>query len=161
MPTDLPLADIHFPQAPSFWPLPASFWLVIIVSFMTIATVLFFAIRWQRSSTEKHAAKREALRILGKIKSEQSLTALNTLLRQTALSYFPRQEVASLQGKAWLHWLQRQGNNAQFADIESLWIATLYGTHQLSDREWQQCFDAAKQWLNSLDVNAIKGGHHV
>jgi len=59
---------------------------------------------------KSQAYRREALAELDAMNHDRAhLASLPHLLRRTALSAFPRAEVASLQGPEWIHWLNSAG----------------------------------------------------
>lgn len=101
------LADIHLPAAPSWWP-PAPGWWLLALLLLALSVALAW---WLRRRTQR-ARLREMLRI--ELDTALTLTAapgeearqaaaLSTLLRRAALRFAP--QAASLQGEAWLHFL--------------------------------------------------------
>lgn len=106
------LRDVHLPSAISFWP-PAIGWYFVAILMAALLVVCGIkSRRWYY----RGMAKRQALRILTQLqvcyqKRQFSLTRiateLSTLLRQVALAYYPRTEVAGLEGEAWWQFLQR------------------------------------------------------
>jgi hypothetical protein len=113
------LHDIIMPDPVSWWP-PAPGWIVV----MLFATLVGFGllirwfVHWQRN-----AYRREALKILSEIevqigdpkKQSGALTDINSLLKRTSLTVWPREQVASLTGKEWLEFLDRSASMAEFS----------------------------------------------
>lgn len=90
------------------WP-PAPGWLVL-AALLVVALCVFAWKRWRRWQRNRY--RREALAGLRACRSlgvEQQPAELARLLKITALTAFPRQEVAALSGDAWLDWLARHG----------------------------------------------------
>ncbi|MEM7279280.1 MAG: DUF4381 domain-containing protein [Pseudomonadota bacterium] len=108
-PEQIPLRDLHLPEAIGWWPLAPGWWVVIALAIVALG-FLFRA--WLRIRA-RGAARRYALRELNVIELEyqesrnpvQFGANLSELLRRTMLAYAPRHDVAGLTGDAWLEWL--------------------------------------------------------
>ncbi|OBU17179.1 DUF4381 domain-containing protein [Photobacterium aquimaris] len=141
----LPLADIHLHSAPSYWPLPWGWWMVVIVILLAIiATGYQYRRRRQRS-----AAKQEAINILKTLQPQAGLTAINTLLKQAALSYFPRSTVAPLTGIQWLAFLDQclPAKFQGFVDKQPLWQQGIFSPTPLTAEQFNDCRQQALLWL--------------
>lgn len=103
------LRDIHLPEPVGWWPLAWGWWLLIALLVMALAGLIGYL--WRRRQRWRY--RRQALQELDRLYAEfrehgdgaRYLQDISVLLRRTALSAFPRQEVAGLQGPAWLQWL--------------------------------------------------------
>ncbi|MEM7433344.1 MAG: DUF4381 domain-containing protein [Pseudomonadota bacterium] len=110
-PEQIPLRDLHLPDAISWWPLAPGWWGL----FAIIAIVFFFWLHFYLRRRAKGAPRRFALRELDRLADDyrQDRNAVrfgaraSELLRRTMLAYAPRTDVASLTGDAWLEWLDR------------------------------------------------------
>jgi hypothetical protein len=109
------LRDIHLPEAVSFWPPAPGWWLA---AALLIASALA-VILWRRN--RRRSVRRAALRELATIQTgfaengDVSALALrlSTLLRRTAISRFPRRDVASLHGAEWSRFLARTNTSGR------------------------------------------------
>jgi len=117
-PEQIPLRDLHLPEAIGWWPLAPGWWLVI-----ALAVVVFgYLLRLYLRKHARGAARRHALRQLSVLtvnfeKHRDAIefsSQLSELLRRTMLAYAPRQEVAGLTGDAWLEWLDRDLDKPRF-----------------------------------------------
>lgn len=94
-------------------------WLLVVITLLLI----IFTVCLYRKLTRKTAVK-TARALLLNIKQDQSLdddqklSQISTLLRRTAVSIFPREEVAGLTGKAWLDFLDMSSGGAGFTQGE-------------------------------------------
>ena len=128
-PTQLPLRDIHLPEAVGWWPLAPGWWFLI---FLAAAGLVYFLykefLKWRQN-----AARRIALSELRRVRTDYEAGAdvlalskdLSELLRRAMLAYAPRGEVAGLTGESWLEWLDRGLDDRPFTQgsgrsIESL-----------------------------------------
>lgn len=102
------LHDLHTPQPPGIWPWAWGWWLLIF-SLALILTGSGFGLQLYR----RRQVKRDFLWRLHQLELAYQQQPLNThaielalLLKQVALYYYPRDQVASLHGQAWLDFLQ-------------------------------------------------------
>ena len=110
-PSQLPLRDLHLPDAIGWWPLAPGWWGVIVLLLIGVGWLLQKA--WQRRRF--NAPRRYALRELERAEAEylkhgSAVTLgrqVSELLRRTMLAYAPRHEVAGLTGESWLKWLDQ------------------------------------------------------
>ena len=148
--TELPLRDIHLPEAISWWP-PAIGWWVLAV---LIPLCLYLTIKLYKRMTRKTALKSakkylKKLRDNEQLSKQEKLVALSSLMRRTAVSLYPRAEVASLAGEDWLNFLDKSISNRGF-NSDTGWLLTdaLYAkaadTHYLAP-----LFNLCESWLNA------------
>lgn len=110
-PEQIPLRDLHLPDAVGWWPLAPGWWVVI---GMAVIACGYLVRLWWRARA-RGAARRFALQKLQEIVQEFETgknpvrfgAGLSELLRRTMLAYAPRQDVAGLTGDAWLEWLDQ------------------------------------------------------
>ena len=104
-PADLSnLRDIVVPPAVSFWPPAPGWWLVGAACAIAAGFTVAAAVRYRR----RNAYRREALRALEMADGRD----ISAILKRAALAAFPREQVASLNGAAWLAFLDRTGGTA-------------------------------------------------
>lgn len=110
----LPLRDIHLPDAMSGWPPALGWWLLILLCMLLIG-LIFMIRRWYLSP--KRVALRE-LSHLKKLKKELKpqilIQHISTLLRRVCMTLYPRADVASLSGETWLQFLDQLSGKQQF-----------------------------------------------
>jgi hypothetical protein len=121
------LHDIISPPPAPWWPpAPGWYWLAGVLAIWTVYWLATAFIRWQRNRYRREALAqlRSQTRLLSDAKMRAPVLAnLAELLKRAALSAYPRSEVASLTGSAWLSFLDRQAgmrdfNSAQGALLE-------------------------------------------
>ncbi|MGO2160054.1 MAG: DUF4381 domain-containing protein [Vibrio toranzoniae] len=120
----LDLSPVIAPDAPIWWPLAWGWWAVIITAIILIALV-FFIVKRRKNNQQ---AKQEALSYFSNSQSSNRLSPSEAqrVLRQAALSYFPREKVASLAGEDWLKFLDARLKKPLFLAKQSQWQQSLY-----------------------------------
>lgn len=105
----LQLRDIHLPVPIGWWPLAPGWYALLALMVLGLGSVIYlFLLR------KRQRVKREALRLLESyehafqqgIAVEVVCAQISELLRRVALYYYPRENIAGLQGEAWLQFLQ-------------------------------------------------------
>jgi hypothetical protein len=113
IPPDMPLRDIHLPEAIGWWPLAPGWWLLL-----GLLVLLFIAVRWLVFYRRRRRLRRLALRRLDELSTltdAQLARSLSRLMRQAAISHFPHHEVAGLSGEIWLDFLDRPFDDQPFS----------------------------------------------
>lgn len=105
---ELPLRDIHLPEAIGWWPPAIGWWILAVLIPLGIYFIFKLYKRITRKTALKAAKKHfEALREDQQLTEEERLTTLSSLMRRTAISLYPRTEVANLTGNDWLEFLNK------------------------------------------------------
>lgn len=148
----LPLRDIHLPPPIGWWPPAPGWWLLI-----PAALLLFLAVTLFRRRKQGKAAQRNALRELGALQRNAGLAStekaqqLSILLRRVALSLYPREEVAGLNGPAWLDWLERTLADGRFVAGPGRLLNELpYRKDIADDDRLEALFALCRDWLERL-----------
>ena len=117
-PEQIPLRDLHLPEAIGWWPLAPGWWVVVALALVACGYLL----RLYLEKRSRGAARRHALQELSRLTAEFERhgdviafsSAMSELLRRTMLAYAPRSEVAGLTGDEWLAWLDRDLDRPRF-----------------------------------------------
>lgn len=112
----LPLRDIHLPEPIGWWPPAPGWWLLAILVPALIVGLIWLIRRWRRITPIKLALRElDFLQGDAGLSPDTKLRRLSILLRQTALSLYPRQSVAGLSGEDWLRWLDETLGEPRFS----------------------------------------------
>lgn len=108
------LAPLRQPEPITWWPPAPGWWVLAAVAVALLAFALWRL--WQRHS--RNAYRRQALRQLAQLRREivdstEFVTALNALLKSTALAAYPRRDIASQHGARWCTFLNESLEPAQ------------------------------------------------
>ncbi|MCK8082153.1 MULTISPECIES: DUF4381 domain-containing protein [Vibrio] len=143
----LDLSPVIAPDAPTWWPLAWGWWAVIITAISLIALV-FFILKRRKNNQQ---AKQEALSYFSNRQSSNRLSPSEAqrILRQAALSYFPREKVAGLAGNDWLKFLDAQLKKPLFVAKQSQWQQALYQDVALMNDEQKK---AQLQLINDCEI---------
>lgn len=108
-PNELPLRDIHLPDAIGWWPLAPGWWIVIALLSIGAVWLLISVLRKRRHNAPRRYALRELAAIEADYLRHRNAVIfakqMSELLRRGMLAYAPREDVAGLSGSAWLSWL--------------------------------------------------------
>lgn len=153
------LRDIHVPGLIETWP-PAPGWLLIAV--LGVLALLAFCV-WLYRRWRANRYRREAIRELKHLHANwlndnddrAYLLAVQGLLKRVALTGFPREDVASLTGEAWVRFLDQSTGSHDFSIGES---------EVLIDGNYRQDTDinvpaldlVARQWINKHHPNHLQ-----
>ncbi len=137
------LRDIHAPPPPGLTPLD---WALFSLSLLTLPLVIWLIRCWWRNAPRRDAWR--TLRILEQLPEQTPDWAaqLNRWLKQSALLYYPKEQVAPLHGSAWLAFLDGQGNSG-FCQFAAQWDAWVYGNQPLSTQEQAKLINLARTWF--------------
>lgn len=139
------LRDIALPPAVPLWPPAPGWWVVAAASVAAAAILIVMAVRQRR----RNAYRREALRALNAAAPRD----ISTVLKRAALAAWPRAEVASLSGGAWLAFLDRTGHTTAFTAGPGRAIETLAFGGTVGDVEAVRA--AARYWLSHHRSHAV------
>nr|WP_247897274.1 DUF4381 domain-containing protein [Azospirillum argentinense] len=113
-PADLSrLADIVVPPPVAWWP-PAPGWWIVAAALLAILTILGTALVARRRRNAYRRASLAELAAIGTVADPASAAAVSAILKRTALTAYPRTEVASLTGAGWLAFLDRTSGSQDF-----------------------------------------------
>ena len=136
------LHDIIMPQPAPWWP-PAPGWYVVLS--LLIIFLLLLIIRGILRYRKK-AYRRVALAALDKTsEGPEKLAFIAALLKRTALAAYPREQVASMAGKAWVRWLSVTSGLDIPVQVRDALQHDVYGVAPVTDT--QALTDFAAQWI--------------
>lgn len=127
------LRDIHLPDPIGWWPLAPGWYGLMLFVVALLCLVIFFGYQ----AYQYRMPKRQALRLLTQYQKQYVLdhnaslacTRVSELLKRVALVYFPRSQVAGLQGDAWLHFLSQTGKKLDFFTVRCELLEAPYCSH--------------------------------
>jgi len=161
---ELPLRDIHLPDAVSWWPPAIGWWLLpIIIILIALAIYKFIQAKKEKQKT---AYRKMALQELKTIKhtfqnkdaNAECLRAISKLLRRIALSYGSREDTASLTGNQWIERLNQLSQQPVFNEAHTNLLSI--GPYQQQPEFDQSDFlSVCESWINQLPAYANKHQH--
>ena len=156
------LQDINLPEPITWWPLAFSWWMLI----FSVGSILMGAAWYFREQRKRNAYRREAHEALSQImhpkesnmRINEQVMAINSLLKQVALTTYGRVNVAALNDQAWLDFLKQ---NASYIDQPIALKEVFKLAYQAPTTDVNQ-LKANQQLLNAWQQYAEKWikGHH-
>ena len=149
-PTQLPLKNLHLPDAIGWFPPALGWWLLVVL----IPLLLMF-LYWCYQRLTRKTSLKTAKRLLNTIKNStannsEKLVELSALLRRVAISVAPRAQTASLTGQAWLAFLDSSLNDAPFTKGAGRCLADApYRKSPPSEQEIFQLISLCENWLKA------------
>jgi len=158
------LKDIHLPAPSPWWDWAIGWWVLLLLAVVLLVWSIPKGLRYMQKQRQKKMLKQEMQQQWQAIceayaqhKDSQALvSALNILLKQVALTLFPKHQAASLTGKAWLQFLDSQWQNkpaAAFASpkIQALLLDGMYRSHvDAEEEDIQALCDLVQGWLKDV-----------
>lgn len=152
------LKDIHLPLPVGWWPLAPGWYLLMLFLFCFLVFLCFRGYRYYLNTQ----AKRQALVLLdsyclqyNKDKNAPLMSArISELLKRVALVYFPRQQVASIHGQAWINFLNKTSKGIDFELVKSLLLDSPYNASKRCDLN--PLIKRAKLWIKQRKAPCLK-----
>ena len=110
------LRDIVTPTPPSAWPWAPGWWILLILGLLLLSTSIWWFWRWRQRSRPRRLALKQLAQLQQQEADPQTLRQLSQLLREVALQAHPWEQVACLNGKRWLEFLDQTGDTTQFTE---------------------------------------------
>lgn len=152
------LRDIHLPDAISWWPPAIGWWILL---FLIILAIVFIPKIYRHLTFipfNKVAISRFENIIISYNNDKNAKNLVidtSKLLRQIAMTYYGREEVAHITGTKWIDVLNEMTEEIHFSDeIKQCLVSAPYQKDISIDS--MQLINATKEWLSALP-NKIQG----
>lgn len=143
------LKDIHLPPPIHWWPLaPGWYLLILLMALFTAWSLNKLYRRYLRAQPKRMALKllAEYQQSYEKDKNSQMTSArLSELLRRVALAYYPRSQVASLKGEAWIEFLNQSAKNVDFRSVKNMLLELPFQSKQKTSLK--PLFTRTEAWI--------------
>jgi hypothetical protein len=141
------LHDFYQPPPPAWTPQTIGWYVLFAVAGLLVLWMIVHLVR--RWFADRY--RREALRELALLQPEQ----FSALLKRTALAVWPREQVASLSGEAWLAFLNRSADGNLFHLAPADCIEEMaFRSVNLSREDELSLRQATSQWIRRHRVRA-------
>lgn len=156
MPTDdaLQLHDIHLPSSADIWPLAFGWWALLFLALITTVLLIRFYLQRLKRQRKKAVILKQFKTLenqLRKNPNNESLAKVNILLRQLAITHYPRSEIASLTGSNWLHFLDHSGGTHDFSKgAGRILIEAPYRAGELQNLNLVEFIPLIRKWISTV-----------
>jgi hypothetical protein len=149
------LNDIVLPATVGWWPLAIGWYALIGFLLIALAWFSYRSLRRWINNGYRRAALREFQLLEDRVhrpeERDASLRQIPVLLKRTALSVYPRSQVASLTGKDWFHFLNSTVKNPSFTENTTNTLCVIsYSTGELNKVDLKAStalINASRSWL--------------
>jgi hypothetical protein len=150
---ELPLRDIHLPDAISWWPPALGWWLLLAVLLLFLFGFVMIIRQWVRTTLRKEALKafdRIEKSFYASENGAQCLADVSLLLRRVCLSRNLARSAAGVTGKAWLELLDKSLKKPEFSKgIGRLLLTGPYRPH-VQQTEVAELLKLCRKWMERL-----------
>lgn len=149
------LNDIVLPATVSWWPLAPGWYVLIGILLIALAWLGYRSIQCWVNNRYRRAALRELQILEERInhpeERDAGLRQIPVLLKRTALSVYPRRQVASLSGKDWFQFLDSTEKNPSFTATTTNTLNTVSystgGLRAVDSQATHALISASRSWL--------------
>ena len=154
-PKDLALRDIHLPGEISFWPPAPGWWILVALIIAAVAGgIWLYRHNRQLKLSATRMAREQLQLIVARYQSDKDplelIQQLSVLLRRLSISLYPRTEVASLTGQAWLEFLDRQSAQQNFSTGSGRLLSEAPYRRTVDAAEAEQVLQYCQQWIDKI-----------
>ncbi len=154
-PLDLPLRDIHLPEAVATWPLAYGWWILLFVLISLLALMVFVYYRNKRNRYSAITlAKKELEQIQNDFSqdnnSEKLVRQVSILIRRLSISIFPRTDVAHLTGENWLKFLDQHVEGEPFSGGDGRILIDAPYRREFISEDVESVVRHCSQWIDAV-----------
>lgn len=153
------LHDIIMPASVPWWPpAPGWYWVLGLMVVMLLAASITGLIRWQHNRYRREAlaelARQEVALQNADLRSP-ALLSLAELLKRTAVTAFPREDVATLTGPKWFEFLDYTARGSRFRDALGAMLENAIYDPRTADtldpQKLHSVVEAIRHWIKHHD----------
>jgi hypothetical protein len=141
------LADVAVPASVSYTPETSGWWVLAALLALGVALAAMIIIRRRRRNQYRRLALNELQAIETRSSDAGALHAVAALVRRTALSVYPREEVAHLYGEAWQEFLNNSTTTDLGPGVHDLVNAPYRPTNAVAADALRESLTSARRWI--------------
>lgn len=150
---DIPIRDIHLPEAISWWPLAIGWWIVIALVLCALM-LLYVYITKLNKPTLKRKAKAKIASIEKKFVETQNpvlcVSEISMFFRQVVITDNNEKNVAGLTGQSWLEWLDKSLKEPEFSQGPGQLLINGPYQQNVNKNDVDQLLKLCHKWVNAL-----------
>lgn len=148
------LEPLIAPEKVASWPLAPGWYVLAGLLLLALLLLLFLWIRRRRENRYRIIALKQLGEIhasAGDKPAQGDIQALNRLLKETALTVYPREQVAALYGNEWLGFLDQSCIGTNFTGLSGKFLGTAAYLDEekvnIRKDQWDQLLMEVKTWI--------------
>lgn len=152
------LKDIHLPSPIHWWPLAPGWYVLIIGCVLMVMGFIHSAHRRHLNARPKKQALILLVHYITEYEQEKdsqmTSARISELLRRVALAYYPRADVASLSGEAWIAFLNKTSHGIEFTPVKSMLLESPFKSSEPINLK--PLILRAQAWIKQRSVPCLK-----
>lgn len=151
------LRDIHLPDPIGWWPLAQGWYGLMLLILILVSALVYYLYKRHLNGLAKNKALdllKTYTRQYEKDRNAQLMSArISELLRRVALVYYPRAQVASIHGEAWVDFLNQTNKGIDFTPVKSMLLDSPFKTTETINLK--PLITRAEQWIKQRGVPCL------
>lgn len=143
------LKDIHLPKAISWWPLAPGWYALILLVLFAVSMLIYFLYQRHQNALAKNKALQRLQQYKKAYEQEHNnplaSAQISELLKQVALVYYPRDEVAGLHGDEWILFLNQKSKGLNFTSLKAMLLESPFKSEEHIDLA--PLFRTSRLWI--------------
>ncbi|MGQ4002146.1 DUF4381 domain-containing protein [Francisellaceae bacterium CB300] len=148
------LKDIYLPpQISSWWPLAYGWWIVIAVLILLVLLALLVLRKRKKHKQYINTVVNDFKENLGAVyvtKPKEVVQSISVYLKRIAVHKFPKDEIKTLHGKAWVDYLESKTKKDVFDGEVTSYLTNTYKPYELDDSELEKIVSASEKWIRRV-----------
>ena len=144
------------PETVSFWPPQPGWYVLAIILLIASAYGVYRIIKYKKRNAYRKLALKELENLSSQNVTPTAVVGLNRLLKLTALSGYPRKEVADLTGEPWLEFLDKTCKRKGFKQTPAQVLSEIsyrpVDQIELSQKDWSDLILLSAVWIKKHKV---------
>lgn len=146
------LRDIHLPDQIDTFQLAPGWWFVLFLIFCAIIFLLYKNLQKRKALAMLKPLAEEISLLRAQAASAESLAKLSELYKRVTLMYYPKKQVASLSGKQWLDFINKQVPDLQLSEKQTYILSSFayQKSPEIEPEDWQGLVSQSHQILTAI-----------
>lgn len=131
------LRDVHLPEEVSWWPLAYGWWILLALTTLAIAALIYYFLRKRKRNAYRYGAIKELNIAFAQWQQQNDagayLQSANAILKRSVLHFTAGHDVASQSGQAWLNTLAGSAKGPLSVELTDALNSQVYRANPQAD----------------------------